>query len=165
MEIVNVIVKSPFAWGLAVGLCFFIYALFRLGASKRELRRYKRMLSDKLEVEAELMQRLKAEKQELERENENLRVEVSILSEKPDAKIEKELEIMLRAEKSMVLNAPGFPSAWEAAKSNAADEIANELAGKSMPKRIFKKLFGRGGSSQGYEALESPHQADANEKR
>ncbi len=153
MDIVNVIVKSPFAWGLTVGLAFFVYALFRSSATKRELKRYKRMLSDKLEVEAELMQRLKAEKRELEQENENLRVEVSILSEKPDAKFEKELEILLRAEKSMILNAPGFPAAWEMAKANAAEEIANELAGKSMPKRIFKKLFGKGASVPETEAL------------
>lgn len=161
MEIVNVIVKSPFAWGLAIGLGFFVYALFRLGVSNRELSRYKRMLSDKMEVEAELMQRLKAERQELEKENENLRVEVSILSEKPDAKIENELEILLRAEKRMVMNAPGFPAAWETAKANAADEIANELAGKSMPKRIFKKLFSRGTSSGGQESLESTQQGES----
>ena len=161
MEIVNVIVKSPFAWGLAIGLGFFVYALFRLGVSNRELSRYKRMLSDKMEVEAELMQRLKAERQELEKENENLRVEVSILSEKPDAKIENELEILFRAEKSMVMNVPGFPSAWETAKANAADEIANELAGKSMPKRILKKLFSRGTSSGGQESLESTQQGES----
>ena len=161
MEIVNVIVKSPFAWGLAIGLGFFVYALFRLGLSNRELSRYKRMLSDKMEVEAELMQRLKAERQKLEKENENLRVEVSILSEKPDAKIENELEILFRAEKSMVMNAPGFPAAWETAKANAADEIANELAGKSMPKRILKKLFSRGTSSGGQESLESTQQGES----
>jgi len=161
MEILNAIIKSPFAWGLAIGLGLFVYTLLRLGASKRELSRYKRMLSDKMEVEAELMQRLKEEKQELEKENEYLRVEVSILSEKPEAKIEKELEILLRAEKSMVMNAPGFPAAWETAKANAADEIANELAGKSMPKRIFKKLFSRGAPSGGHESLESSQQGES----
>tara|TARA_B100001057_G_scaffold458655_1_gene508102 strand:- start:1345 stop:1704 length:360 start_codon:yes stop_codon:yes gene_type:complete len=119
------------------------------------------MLSDKMEVEAELMQRLKAERQKLEKENKNLRVEVSILSEKPDAKIESELEILLRAEKSMVMNAPGFPAAWETAKANAADEIANELAGKSIPKRIFKKLFSRGISNGGQESLESTQQGES----
>lgn len=160
MDIVNVIVGSPFAWGLAVGLGFFVYALFRLSASKRELRRYKRMLSDKLEVEAELMQRLKQEKTELERENENLRVEVSMLSERPDAKIEKELEILIRAEKSMILSAPGFPAAWEMAKSKAAGDIASELAGKSMPKRFFKKLFGKGSSMEGMEALNEAKEMD-----
>lgn len=156
MEIVNVIVGSPFAWGLAVGLGFFVYALIRLAGAKRELRRYKRMLSDKLEVEAELMQRLKSEKAEVEKENENLRVEVGLLSERPDAKIEKELEILARAEKSMILSAPGFPAAWETAKANAADEIANELAGKSMPKRILRKLFGKGTPIQGVEELSAP---------
>ena len=161
MDFVIVIVKSPFVWGLAIGFGFFVYTLFRLGVSSRELSRYKRMLSDKMEVEAELMQRLKAERQELEKENENLRVEVSILSEKPDAKIENELEILFRAEKSMVMNAPGFPAAWETAKANAADEIANELAGKSMPKRILKKLFSRGTSSGGQESLESTQQGES----
>ena len=161
MEFVTVILKSPFAWGLAIGLGFFVYTLFRLGVSSRELSRYKRMLSDKMEVEAELMQRLKAERQRLEKENENLRVEVSILSEKPDAKIENELEILLRAEKCMVMNAPGFPAAWETAKANAADEIANELAGKNMPKRIFKKLFSRSTSNGGQESLESTQQGES----
>lgn len=156
MDIVNVIVGSPFAWGLAVGLGFFVYALFRLAASKRELRRYKRMLSDKLEVEAELLHGLKQEKRELEQENENLRVEVSLLSEKPDAKIEKELEILVRAEKSMILSAPGFPAAWEMAKANAVNEIDSELAGKSMPKRLFRKLFGKGTPIEGVEALNAP---------
>ena len=116
MDFVIVIVKSPFVWGLAIGFGFFVYTLFRLGVSSRELSRYKRMLSDKMEVEAELTQRLKSERQKLEKENKNLRVEVSILSEKPDAKIENEREILLRAEKSMVMNAPGFPAAWETAK-------------------------------------------------
>ncbi len=161
MEFVINILKSPFAWGLAIGLGFFVYTLFRLGVSSRELSRYKRMLSDKMEVEAELMQRLKLERQKLEKENENLRVEVSILSEKPNAKIENELEILLRAEKSMVMNAPGFPAAWETAKANAADEIANEFAGKSMPKRIFKKLFRRGTSNGGQESLESKQQSES----
>tara|TARA_B100000900_G_C20531210_1_gene696405 strand:- start:785 stop:1270 length:486 start_codon:yes stop_codon:yes gene_type:complete len=161
MEFVINILKSPFAWGLAIGLGFFVYTLFRLGVSSRELSRYKRMLSDKMEVEAELMQRLKSERQKLEKENENLRVEVSILSEKPNAKIENELEILLRAEKSMVMNAPGFPAAWETAKANAADEIANELAGKSMPKRILKKLFRRGTSNGGQESLESKQQSES----
>jgi len=68
-------------------------------------------------------------------------------------KIEKELEIFVRAEKSMIMSAPGFPAAWEMAKANAADEIAGELAGKSVSKRIFRKIFGKGASTQGVEQL------------
>lgn len=165
MEIVNVIVASPFAWGLAVGLGFFIYALFRSASVKRELRRYKRMLSDKMEVEAELLQRLKQEKNEITQENENLRGEIAILSMQPDAKIEKELEILVRAEKSMIMSAPGFPAAWEVAKSNAADEIAEELVGKSVPKRIFRKIFGKGTPVQSVEQLNaSQKQPDGGNK-
>lgn len=160
MEILDAIVGSPFAWGLAVGLGFFIYALFLLAGVKRELRRYKHMLSDKLEVEAEMLQRLKQEKNEIAQENENLRREISILSMEPDAKVEKELEILVRAEKSMIMSAPGFPVAWEMAKTNAANEIADELAGKSVSKRIFRKIFGKGTPTQDVEQLNMPQKQD-----
>jgi hypothetical protein len=52
------------------------------------------------------------------------------------------LEILARAEKRMILRAPGFAPAWEAAKSESADEVAQEEMGKSLPKRFFNRLFG-----------------------
>ena len=62
--------------------------------------------------------------------------------------LERELEIFARAEKTMMINAPGFASAWETAKSAAHGELQDEERGKSLPKRIFRKFFGGSGNKR-----------------
>ena len=77
-----------------------------------------------------------------------------------DGKIQRELEILARAEKAMMINAPGFAPAWENAKSQAAEEVSEEDKGNALPKRIFRKFFG--GKSEAVDAIEM--QPDAGEK-
>ena len=136
------IISSPFVWGLALGLLLFGLSFVSHLKTKSSLKRYKRLLSDKLEVEAEATQNARKERDTLKGENENLRIRVTQLSEKTDAKIQRELEILARAEKSMMINAPGFAPAWENAKTQAASEISEEDKGNTLPKRIFRKFFG-----------------------
>lgn len=145
------LIRNPFVWGLAIGLFFFVLAAFKWLKTQKEFSRYKRMLSDKMELEAEQASKLKAQREELAKENENMRLKLGQLSEKPDARIERELEILARAEKAMMINAPGFAGAWETAKTAAAEEVAEEASGKSIPKRIFRKFFG--GAVKDVEAI------------
>jgi hypothetical protein len=42
----------------------------------------------------------------------------------------------------MILQAPGFAGAWEGAKTAAIEELTAEDQGRSLPKRIFTRLFG-----------------------
>ena len=51
-----------------------------------------------------------------------------------------------RAEKHMMMNAPGFAPAWEMAKSQAAASLQTEETGQSIPQRIFRKLLGSSSS-------------------
>ncbi|MEM7383336.1 MAG: hypothetical protein AAF514_00195 [Verrucomicrobiota bacterium] len=150
------ILTHPFTLGLLVGLflgfVFLVLALVANWKSKRELRRFQRHLSDKLEVEASSMETMKKDKERLENENEKLRVKIATLSEKPDQKALRELEILARAEKTMTVNAPGFAQAWEGAKTQAFDELTSEDQGKSLPRRIYRRFFGEGG----LESLEEP---------
>lgn len=134
--------QHPFSWGLSLGLLFFCLSLWGHLKTKRELIRYKKMLSDKLELEARQYEGIRKEKESVAKENENLRVRVQQLMEKPDARIVRDLETLTRAEKRMVVQAPGFAPAWETAKAQAAEELAAEDAGKSLPKRLFNRLFG-----------------------
>lgn len=143
------IFSNPFIWGLALGLLFFALSFYAHLKTKFSLNRYKKLLSDKLEIEAEATQNARKERDSLKVENENLRTRVTQLSEKADAKIQRELEILARAEKSMMINAPGFAPAWENAKTQAASEVAEEDQGGTLPKRIFRKFFGRGSGSGG----------------
>ncbi|MFT4546599.1 MAG: hypothetical protein ACI8XO_000659 [Verrucomicrobiales bacterium] len=134
--------SNPFVWGLALGLLFFAISLYAHLKTKLSLNRYKKLLSDKLEIDAEATQNARKQRDALKVENENLRTRVTQLSEKTDGKLQHELEILSRAEKAMMISAPGFAPAWENAKTQAADEVAEEDRGNALPKRIFRKFFG-----------------------
>ncbi len=133
---------SPYAIGFYFGTIFTILALYHLFQTKRELSRYRRLLSDKLEIEAETMKKVKTELESIRKENESLRVKVHALNELPERKIQRDLEIYARAEKRMLIGVPGFAPAWETAKGEAHHELTEEEGGKSAPQRLFSRLFG-----------------------
>ncbi len=135
------ILKSPFAWGLLVGLFFAGMALWNHWKTRMEFRRYKKLLGDKMELEADQYRKLKEERERLGQENENLRIKVGSSKDNPARELERELEIFARAEKRMMIQAPGFAGAWESAKAAAHDELVGEERGKSLPKKIFRKFF------------------------
>lgn len=137
---------SPFALGFYLGLVFLFIALYNLLRIKSELSRFRRHLSDKLEIEAETMKKIKSEQENMRRENESLRIKVNALNELPDRKLQRDLEIYARAEKKMLVQVPGFAPAWETAKAEGHTELMEEESGRSAPRRIFSRLFGGGGA-------------------
>jgi hypothetical protein len=136
-----------FAWGLilgaVLGLIILIFVLLRLWEASREVARLKRHLADKLELESEATGRLRKDLQELRLQNENLRVKVANLSQPPERRLQRELEIYARAERWMVSSSPGFPAIWEEAKKSAVEEVEGEENGRSLPKRVFQALLNR----------------------
>lgn len=145
------ILANPFTWGLGLGLLFTVLALYNYVRLKGELGRFRRHLSDKLEIEAETMKKIKGDQETLRRENEGLRIKVNALNELPDRKLQRDLEVYARAEKKMIMQAPGFAPVWETAKGEAHTELMEEESGRSAPRRIFSRLFGGGGT--GTQAL------------
>ncbi|GEP43508.1 hypothetical protein [Brevifollis gellanilyticus] len=138
-----------FCMGLGLGAVFLVMAVINHWKTKGEFRRYKTHLSDKLELEARQMQETNKEKTRLSGENESLRVQIARLNERPDNKLSRELEILARAEKHMMINAPGFAPAWELAKASAMSQLESEEKGSSFPQKIFRKLIGSGSGSNG----------------
>jgi predicted phage tail protein len=136
------IFTHPVAIGFYIGSVFTVLALYNYIRLKGELARFRRHLSDKLEIEADTMKKVKQEQEALRKENESLRVKVNALNEIPDRKIQRDVEVYARAEKRMLLNVPGFAPAWETAKTEAHTELVEEESGKSSHKRIFARLFG-----------------------
>lgn len=147
MDFQNLLTRE-FAWGFYLGCVFLVIASYNYLRLKGEMGRFRRHLSDKLEIEAETMKKLKVETETLRKENESLRVKVNALNELPDRKLQRDLEIYARAEKRMLLNVPGFAPAWETAKNEAHHELTEEEAGKAAPKRIFARLFGGSTTTQ-----------------
>ncbi len=134
-----------FLYGVVFATIFLVMALWNHWKTKREFKRYKTHLSDKLELDAKQLTDTNKERTRLTQENEHLRLQVARLNERSDNKMQRELEILARAEKHMLINAPGFAPAWEMAKSNALNQIQAEEAGASFPQKIFRKLLGTGG--------------------
>ena len=137
---------NTFVYGFLLGTVFLLMALWNHWKTKREFGRYKTHLSDKLELDSRNLQELNKERTRLTQENENLRVQIARLNERPDNKLQREVEILARAEKHMMMNAPGFAPAWEMAKSQAASSLQSEESGQSLPQRIFRKLLGTSSS-------------------
>ena len=128
----------PFALGFYTGLILLVIALYHHFKLKLEHARYKRMLSDKLEIEASTMSKMKQELEGVKKENEHMRIKVQTQNESGDSKNVRDLEIFARAEKKMMIAAPGFAGPWEQAKQASHQEIAEEDNGKSPPKRFFQ---------------------------
>src|SRR5258708_12803815 len=105
--------QEHFFWGLGVGLFLgligIVLAILRLWETRREVSRLRRHLADKMELEADATNRLKADLQNLKSQNENLRMKVSGLSQLPDRKQQRDLEVYARAERYMVSQSPRFP--------------------------------------------------------
>jgi predicted phage tail protein len=154
MKLDSSIFLSQFALGCYFASIFTILALYHLVRLKGELARFRRHLSDRLEIEADAMRKMKTEADGLRKENESLRVKVNALNELPERKLQRDLEIYARAEKRMLINVPGFAPAWETAKTEAHNELAEEEAGRSAPKRLFSRLFGGGQATHALPARE-----------
>lgn len=147
--------KNPLyciALGFGLGCVLLFLSWWNHFKTKREFRRYKMMLSDKLELETRQMQSLTKERDGVQKENENLRVQVAKLNDRSDNKIARDLEVYARAEKQMKINAPGFAGAWEMAKESAHHQLTEEENGASLPQRLFRKLVGGGNNPQALTA-------------
>jgi hypothetical protein len=132
--------------GFALGFLLFIAQFRAHWNTKGEFRRYKKMLGDKMELEHRQLTDLNKEREKFTKENENLRIQVGRLNDRTDNKLQREMEIYARAEKQMMINAPGFAPAWEIAKSQALAQLEAEEKGNSFPQRIFRKLVGTTGA-------------------
>ncbi len=151
------ILLQPFALGFYVGCIFLIIALYHQIRLKMEHARYRRMLSDKMEIDAASVSKQKGELEALRKENENLRVKVQALSGQPEQKMARDLEVFSRAEKKMTVAAPGFASPWEQAKQAAWQELGDEESGKAAPRTLFQRFFG--GASEPTRAITQSSEA------
>lgn len=156
MDTLKTIVTNWFFWGFLLGFFLCVLSLIAHAKTRRELKRYKSHLNDKLEIEAEKLVSMKSDLENVKRENENLRLKVKDNNLRDDGHaMERELEIFARAEKAMVVNAPGFAQAWDKAKDGAAAELEEEESGRSLPRRIFRRFFTKGGGQAEAEVIDA----------
>lgn len=139
--------NNPFTIGLLIGLALAGFLQWRNFMLRLELRRYRQHLSDRMELEADALRTAKTTAETLRAENENLRIRIAEFNQLPERRVQRDLEVYARAEKQMLVSIPGFAGPWEAAKKAAHEELQQEENGRSLPRRVFTRLFGLGGES------------------
>ena len=136
------VLHHPFVLGLLVGVlgCLFVWVRSHLArrALLRELEDLKRSLFTKLKIETKAQVQLDSDLDELRRQNENLRIMVASLQQKPGRAELRQLLVLDRALHMMLANAPGFAPAWEEVLKQAEREVRESETGLSA---FVRKAF------------------------
>lgn len=125
--------------GIVVGwFLSYIKSRFEVSRYKKELKEYKEHLNRQMKITNEGSKNLEEELTQLKKENENLRISVQTLGQKPGRAELRLLNIYDGALRKMMLRAPGFSSAWEMSLQEAELEYQeNEKGFKSIMKKVF----------------------------
>jgi len=128
--------------GVAVGAVLsYFKSLLTIRKHKKELKEYKEHLDRQMKITDAGNSTLVSELEATKKENENLRISVKTLGQKPGRAELRLLNIYDAALRKMMSQAPGFSSAWENSLQEAEREYeANETGLKS----IVGKVFGTG---------------------
>ena len=126
--------------GVVVGwFLSFIKSRFEVSGYKKEIKEYKEHLNRQMKITNEGSKNLEQDLEKLKKENENLRISVQTLGQKPGRAELRLLNIYDAALRRMMMKAPGFSSAWEMSLQEAEREYEENEKGL---KGIIKKVFG-----------------------
>ena len=126
--------------GIAVGwVLSAIKSFFVIKKHKKELKEYKEHLERQMKITDAGNKTLVDEMNSLKKDNENLRISVKTLGQKPGRAELRQFNIYDTALRKMMLQAPGFSSAWESALQEAEREYEENETGF---KHIIGKVFG-----------------------
>ncbi len=125
--------------GVVVGwILSYVKSRFEVIRYKREIKDFKEHLNRQMQITNQGNRNLEDELEKLKKQNENLRISVQTLGQKPGRAELRLLNIYDGALRKMMLKAPGFSSAWEVALQEAEKEYEeNEKGIKSIIKKVF----------------------------
>ena len=119
--------------GCAVALIIWLVYIVRLHLAKKkgetETKKLKDMLTQRMEIESDGITKLKSENEELKKYNENLRVSLQTMSQKPGRKEVERLQVYQKAVDRLTINSPGFGAAWQAALKESEEEFSKTYSG------------------------------------
>jgi len=133
LGILLIIASFAVGWFLS-----YIKSRFEIRGYKKELKEFQEHLNRQMKISGEGSKNLEENLEKLRQENENLRISVKTLGQKPGRAEVRLLNIYDGALRKMMLNAPGFSGAWEANLQEAEREYEeNEKGFKSIIKKVF----------------------------
>jgi len=133
IDIVSVLI------GLVLGVVLYgIKSFVTVSSLKKELKEYKDHLQRQMKLTQDGTKNLEIENEKLKKENENLRISVKTLSQKPGRNEIRLLNIYDLAIRKMNAKAPGFAQGWELSMQEAEKEYEERESGlKGAIKRVF----------------------------
>ncbi|MGJ8632401.1 MAG: hypothetical protein ACSHX7_00635 [Luteolibacter sp.] len=148
------IYTSQFTWGLLLGLLIAGFILKSAIGTKMQLKRQVRRaeaetrdlqshLNTQMKITASGSDTLTKEVETLKAKNENLRVNLALLQNKPDKNEARQFHMQEMAISTMREQAPGFAGAWEKAMRQAETDMESAESG-------FSKLVRKVVPSLGY---------------
>ncbi|MBU1668054.1 hypothetical protein KKC13_06510 [bacterium] len=130
--------------GVAIGwVLSYIKSMLTIRKHKKELKNYQEHLERQMKITDVGNKTLMSDIETLKKENENLRISVKTLGQKPGRAELRQFNIYDNALRKMMLQAPGFSSAWESALQDSEREYEKSEAGF---KNIIGKVFGSSSS-------------------
>ena len=136
------LMAHPFVLGLCCGLIVALAAIIegrlRSRAIHKELELLKKYLHTQMEINIKGTSVMKDELEDLRKQNENLRITVSSLKDKPGRSEVHVLHVYDKAVHLMNERAPGFAPAWENCVKEAENEVIKTETGL-LP--FIKKVF------------------------
>lgn len=148
------VIKHPFTLGLLLGLIAAATIWKSSFSARRRLNREIRRLENdlrelqghlntQLKINAQGNEALQRELEDLKKQNENLRISVATLQNKPGRAEVRQLQIQETAVRLLREQAPGFAPAWEKALRQAeSDAEASESGFKRLVRRVIPGISG-----------------------
>jgi hypothetical protein len=136
---------SIFGAGVGIGLLIALYSwISQRGARsalRQEIEDLKKHLHLQMSINSKGYDELKQELDRLKKENENLRITVGTLSNKPGRAELRTLYTWDKAIRAMMLKSPIFAPAWEMSLADAQKEMEEADSGmKALVRRVFSML-------------------------
>jgi hypothetical protein len=141
-EVFDFMMQHHFIFGLLIGLICVILVwlrgILRMRTLKKEIAGLKDAMYRKMQIEAKGIDSRENEMDRLKRENENLRVSVSTLMQKPGKAELRQLHVYDRAIHAMMARAPGFAQSWEMVLKEAEEEVSKTETGvMAFVRKVF----------------------------
>jgi hypothetical protein len=124
--------------GLLITLATWIKGIFSRSSLRKEIDDMKKNLNIQMQINAKGNDEVKTETERLKKENENLRITVATLSNRPGRTELKTLHVWDKAIRSLIIKSPAFAPAWEMALEEAKREMEEANAGvRPLIRRAF----------------------------
>lgn len=128
-KLILIVISTALVFGLFVFIAMAVKLRNIKKTGNAEVAKYKQMLTDRMELESEGLTKLKKENAELKANNENMRVAIQTISQKPGRKEIQRLQVYQKAIDKLTIQSPGFGPAWQTALQEAEAENQKMFSG------------------------------------